>query len=98
MIMLESSLGTVMTFLLIRFAVLAAVVAVLVVVLFAIALKLKSRGRWDDTRRRMVPLARNAADLHAGRTTRRPGTRGTWKASVARYAADRLDDGRRDDR
>lgn len=83
-----------MTFLLIRFAVIAAVIAVLVVVLFAVAVRLKRRGRWDDARRRIAPLARNAADLYAGRTAgraRRTDARGTWKAS-ARYAADRLDD------
>ncbi|MDL5154540.1 hypothetical protein [Actinomycetospora termitidis] len=77
---------TVLTLLLVRFAILAAVVAVLVVVGFAVVSRLRRRGQWERTRDRLTPFAAHAADRYG----RRPGAGG----ALARAAARRLDDGR----
>ncbi|AEA26760.1 hypothetical protein Psed_4610 [Pseudonocardia dioxanivorans CB1190] len=79
---------TVLTFLLVRFAVLAVIVAVLVIVGFALITRLKRRGRWEETRRRLGPVASRAA---AGYARRRGGSWGSgFDQKVARRLGDRL--------
>lgn len=62
---------TVLDLLLIRFAVIAAGITVLALVVFAVALSLKRRGRLDDVRRSLEPLARAALRTAAARRTGR---------------------------
>jgi uncharacterized protein HemY len=50
-----------LTLLLIRFAIIAAVVVVVAVALFGVAVHLKRRGKWDGTKQRIGPLAVRAA-------------------------------------
>ena len=83
---------TVLTLLLIRFAIIAAVVTVIAVALFGIAVHLKRRGRWDRTKRRIGPMAERAADMYAQRS--QSPTRGSWTARAAKSAAKRLNEER----
>ncbi|MDJ0426376.1 hypothetical protein QNA19_10640 [Rhodococcus fascians] len=73
---------TVLTFLLIRFAVVAAVVTIVAVILFAIAVRLKRRGRWSETKRRIGPVAVRTADLYARRVGRQSPTARTANAAA----------------
>lgn len=77
---------TVLTLLLIRFAIIAAVITVVAVTLFAVAVHLKRCGKWDSARTRLGPTALRAADLYS----RRSGSGTSWKARAALSAAQRL--------
>lgn len=77
---------TVLTLLLIRFAIIAAVVTVVAVGLFAVAVHLKRRGKWDAARKRLGPAALEAADLYS----RRSGSGTSLTARAAQSAARRL--------
>ena len=65
---------TALNLLLLRFALMVGGLVVLALVVFAVALALKRRGRLDDARRYAAPAARAAArHLDARRATRRDG-------------------------
>ncbi|MDH6544406.1 hypothetical protein [Streptomyces sp. SPB4] len=66
---------TILDLLLIRFAVIAAGLTVLALIAFAVALSLKRRGRLDDVRHALEPLARQAFRAALTRRTTRPGRR-----------------------
>ncbi|GAA2808533.1 hypothetical protein GCM10010441_36520 [Kitasatospora paracochleata] len=66
-------MATVLTFLLIRFAVIAAGLVFLALVLFAVALVLRRAGRLDAARRRAEPLAREGLRRLAERAPRDRG-------------------------
>ncbi|MFD0379469.1 hypothetical protein [Streptomyces sp. NPDC127112] len=72
---------TYLTYMLIRFALLAAGVVAVALLVFAVALVLKRRGRLDQVRRQVDPLARSALRAAARRLedgaagTRRKGER-----------------------
>lgn len=93
-ILADSDLGTVMSLLLIRFAIIAIGVGVLAIVLFAVVLTLKRKGNLGSTVRKIAPLAQSYAD---SRVTR--NRRGGWKSgatnAVARYLTEQA---RREDR
>ncbi|QPZ38726.1 hypothetical protein [Paramicrobacterium chengjingii] len=55
------ALETIMNLLLLRFGIIAAVVVVIVIALFALALWLRRRGTLGKASRRAAPLARTAA-------------------------------------
>ena len=57
-----------MTLLLVRFAVLAGVVAALAVVGFAVVARLRRRGRWEQTRERWAPVVSRAAQHYRTRS------------------------------
>jgi hypothetical protein len=86
-----------MTLLLIRFALIVACVAVLVLVAFTVLVVLKKRGRLDDTRKYgdyVVPVARAYLDNRRGSRFR--GGRGGILSTVLRVVFHALDDrGRR---
>ncbi len=66
---------TLSTLLLVRFGLVVGAVVLVAVVLFAVALVLRRRGRLDDTRARVEPLVRAAARAAVDRyADRRPGT------------------------
>ena len=79
---------TVLTLLLIRFAIIAAIVTIVAVTLFGIAVHLKRRGKWNATKRQLGPMAVRAADLYTRRS--QPSARGSWTAHAAKSAAERL--------
>ncbi|WP_338886349.1 hypothetical protein [Rhodococcus sovatensis] len=83
---------TVLTLLLIRFAIIAALVTVVALALFGIAVHLKRRGRWDGTKQRIGPMAVRAADMYARRS--QSSARGSWTTRAAKSAAKRLDEDR----
>lgn len=58
---------TVLTMLLIRFGLIVGGLVVLALVVFAVALVLRRRGKLDSTRERVAPLARGVAQLLADR-------------------------------
>ncbi|MFE3761948.1 hypothetical protein ACFXPI_09325 [Streptomyces sp. NPDC059104] len=66
---------TVLNLLLIRFAVIAAGLTALALIAFAVALSLKRRGRLDDVRHSLEPLARQAFRAALSRRTTRDGRR-----------------------
>ncbi|GHG64401.1 hypothetical protein [Streptomyces griseocarneus] len=66
---------TALTFLLIRFAVIVGGLVILALVVFAVALNLKRRGRLDEARRRAEPLVREGVRVLAARAARKRGTR-----------------------
>lgn len=78
-------LHTVMTVLLVRFGVIAAGIGVLAVVLFAIALRLKRAGRWEETSRKWRPAVARALDSYADR---RSGVSASACKAAARRVAD----------
>jgi len=78
---------TVLTLLLIRFAIIAAILTVVAVTLFGIAVHLKRRGKWNATKRQLGPMAVRAADLYTRRP--KPSARGSWTARAARSGAQR---------
>ena len=78
---------TVLTLLLIRFAIIAAIVTIVAVTLFGIAVHLKRRGKWNAAKRQLGPIAVRAADLY---TRRSQSSRGSWTARAAKSAAQRL--------
>lgn len=92
---------TILNLLLIRFAVIAAVVVVGVLILFGIAVGLRRRGQWEQTRDRVVdkaaPMIKNLAG--GGDQGRRGVPAASRPTSVAgdigraaiRYAADRVE-------
>ncbi|MCP2257547.1 hypothetical protein LX15_001232 [Streptoalloteichus tenebrarius] len=59
--------GSVMTFLLLRFAVIAVGVAILVVVGFAVLVVLRRKGRLDDARKYAEPVFRAWMENRRGR-------------------------------
>lgn len=83
---------TVLTLLLIRFAIIAAVVTVVALALFGIAVHLKRRGKWDGTKKRIGPMAVRAADMYARRSP--SSSRRSWTARAAQSAAKRLNEDR----
>ncbi|MGW3498992.1 hypothetical protein [Streptomyces sp. NPDC001020] len=62
---------TALTYLLIRFAVIAGGLVILALVVFAVALALKRRGKFDDAKRRVAPLVREGVRLWAQRAERK---------------------------
>lgn len=58
---------TVLTMLLIRFGLIVGGLVVLALIVFAVALVLRRRGKLDGARERIAPLARGAAQLLADR-------------------------------
>ncbi|WP_037346797.1 hypothetical protein [Sciscionella sediminilitoris] len=80
---------TYLNFMLIRFGILAAGVAVLVIIGFAVALYLKRRGKLGQARRYVEPMARTVID-RAGDRSARTG-RGAWKGTAARAVVNYLD-------
>ncbi|SDS87697.1 hypothetical protein SAMN04489812_3332 [Microlunatus soli] len=97
---------TVLNLLLIRFAVIAAVVVVVALILFAIAVGLRRRGRWEQTRDRVVDSAlpiikgltdtRSDPNLQGGSADGRRSVVGSVGRAAMRYAADRAATARRD--
>jgi heme exporter protein D len=86
---------TVLNLLLVRFALIAGGLVVLALVVFAVALVLKRRGRLDDVRRLAAPAARAAVrHLDDRRATRRgsASAAGVLLAAALRSAARTLDD------
>lgn len=87
--------------LLVRFGLIVGGVVVLALVVYAIALILKRRGRLDEARRRAAPAARAAARVLENRSDRprRIGgssrTRGGLAGTAVRAAARYLDEDRR---
>ncbi|WP_371676980.1 hypothetical protein [Streptomyces sp. NBC_01276] len=64
---------TVLTFLLVRFALIAAALVVAALVVFAVALRLKRRGRLDQVRGSLEPLLRAGLHVAASRARRGAG-------------------------
>lgn len=93
-ILADDDFGTVMNLLLIRFGVIAAGIAVLAIVLFAVALTLKRKGKLGPAVRRIAPIAQSYADSRSARNPRGGWQNGASKA-VARYLNEQA---RRDDR
>ncbi|MDJ0395349.1 hypothetical protein QMK17_18650 [Rhodococcus sp. G-MC3] len=83
-------MATVFMLLLVRFAIIAAVVAVIAISLFAVALHLKRRGKWESARNQIGPTVTRVADLYARRSP--PNGRGSWKTRALTSAARRLND------
>lgn len=86
------------TLLLIRFAVVAGALVVIGLGVFAVAVRLKRRGRMDQVRRSVEPLTRAAARHLADPAA--PGTSrselaGTVARAAARYLGDRRGGNRR---
>ncbi|WP_166982156.1 hypothetical protein [Paramicrobacterium fandaimingii] len=59
------TIETIMNILLIRFGIIAAVVVVIAIALFALALWLRRRGMLSNASRRVAPLARKAAEYRS---------------------------------
>jgi hypothetical protein len=93
-ILADSDLGTVMNLLLIRFGIIAIGVAILAIVLFAVALTLKLKGKLGSAVKRIALIAQSYADSRRARNQR-----GVWKSSatnaVARYLNEQV---KREDR
>lgn len=87
-----TDISTVMNLLLIRFGIIAAGIAVLVIVVFTIALMLKRKGKLGDTVKRIAPIARSYAD---SRNPRGGALKNSAANAVARYLTDQAN---RDDR
>jgi hypothetical protein len=96
-ILADGDLGTVMNLLLIRFGIIAIGVAILAIILFAVAVTLKRKGKLGSAVRKIAPIARSYADSRARYGAR--NQRGTWKTgatnAVARYLTEQA---RREDR
>jgi hypothetical protein len=95
-----TSLSTVMNLLLIRFGIIAAGIAVLAVIVFAIAVVLRRKGKLGTTMKQIAPLARSYADArnaaaanpYARRRKNRSGIVHTTAANaVARYLSEKGD-------
>ena len=88
---------TVLTFMLIRFALIAGVVVALALAGFAVLLVLRRNRRLDGARRATASLARTAASRWAdgptgyGGPPGRGGARGRVAGSLARVVAEQLD-------
>ena len=85
----------VLNLLLVRFALIVGGLVVLTLVVFAVALALKRRGRLDDARRYAAPAARAAVRHLEGRRAARPIGRSAWGAmleATLRAAARTLND------
>lgn len=83
----NSDLSTVMNLLLLRFGIIAIGIAILAVIVFAIALTLKRKGKLGDAMKKIAPIAQSYADSRALRNRR-----GTWTTNVvARYLSDQAD-------
>ena len=80
-----TDLSTVMNLLLLRFGIIAICVAALAIVLFAIALTLKRKGKLGSAVKRIAPIARSYADSRNARPGRKRG--GAWKNGVANALA-----------
>lgn len=85
---------SVLNVLLIRFAIIAAAVAAVAVVVFAVFVHLKRRGKWDQARRRAVPVAARAVDWYAQRS--QGAERSSRKRRAFDVAARRLHDDQSD--
>lgn len=92
-----TDLSTVMNLLLLRFGIIAICIAALAIVLFAIAVTLKRKGKLGATVQKIAPIARSYADSRNSRMGRNRG--GAWKNgaanAVAHYLTQQAD---RDDR
>lgn len=80
---------TYLNFMLIRFGIIAAGVAVLIILGFAVALVLKRRGKLGEARKYVEPMARNVMDRRSSRSDRTG--RGGWKGTAARSVMNYLD-------
>lgn len=88
----------VLNLLLVRFALIVGGLVVLTLVVFAVALALKRRGRLDDVRHYAAPVARAAVrHVDERRATRRDGgsASGALLMAILRAAARTLDGRRR---
>lgn len=83
-----------MTFMLIRFAIIAAVVVALITVGFTVAIILKRQGRQDQMRHFTAPIVRGWAN----RQPRGRGIRGSATRTAARSVLNYLDDKEERDR
>ncbi len=90
---------TVLNLLLIRFGVIAGAVVVVALVVFAVAVALRRRGRIDQARRYAEPTARAIArylnDRGSARSRRGGTSRGNLAGDAARLAARYLEEDRR---
>ncbi|GAA4542044.1 hypothetical protein [Amycolatopsis samaneae] len=95
----DTNVGEIMNILLVRFGVMAAGIAVLVLVVFTVAVVLKRKGKLGSARRYVEPLARGYVENRAARSGR-DGRRGSgWKGALAKGVTNYLDDhAGRDDR
>jgi hypothetical protein len=92
----NTDFSTVMNLLLIRFGIIAIIVAILAIVVFTIALTLKRKGKLGATVKKIAPIAQSYAD---SRNQWGRNRRGSWKSGattmVARYLTEQA---RREDR
>ncbi|AHH94837.1 hypothetical protein BC739_005025 [Kutzneria viridogrisea] len=84
----DSSLETVMTLLLIRFGVIAAGIAVLVVIGFTVLVVLKRKGKLSQARKYIEPVARSVAQSRGN--PRRP-SQGVLRRTAARAVTNYLE-------
>lgn len=89
---------TVLPLLLLRFAVIVGALVLLALLVFAVAVYLKRRGKLGDARRRAAPVVRGAARMLDERSGRGGSPAGTAMRAAGRYLDDRKGDtqGRRD--
>ncbi|MFD9895085.1 hypothetical protein ACFWY9_37565 [Amycolatopsis sp. NPDC059027] len=78
----NTNIGEIMNILLVRFGVMAAGIAVLVLVVFTIAVVLKRRGKLGAARRYVEPLARGYVENRAARRGRGGRRGGGWTGAV----------------